>query len=390
MANRKLVPLFLLAVLNLAVHWQVRAEYLPVRAYQGSTFFDRWDFYGNVDNTTWGNVTYLDRGDAQSERLAYVNAAGNAVMKVDNTTTITPAPLIHRSSIRITSQDTYGAGNLILIDALHIPYGCSVWPSFWLLGIGVWPNGGEIDIIEAINQMNNNQYALHATDGCLLQQNTVQTGRTVGTNCTMGSGCVVAETKPNSYGPGFAQYKGGVWAVQLDVSGVYFWFWSRPDIPQNIKSATSDSTIDTSIWGTPSAAYPAATCNYTQFFTPQQLVFTTTLCGSWAGVPSIYASTCHTPTGSCVADNVIGPGSPTYDNAYWEVSYIKTYVAAGSQPGVSTYNATSTVVVPTGTGTGRSSEGTGTSSQSAGLRDQLSLSVLLGAIGLGTLIGGIL
>ena len=33
---------------------QVRALYYPVREYQGSTFFDLWDFYGGVDNTTLG------------------------------------------------------------------------------------------------------------------------------------------------------------------------------------------------------------------------------------------------------------------------------------------------------------------------------------------------
>ena len=54
----------------------------------------------------------------------------------------------------------------------------------------------------------------------------VQTGIVYGTNCSTGSGCVVAETKPNSYGAGFAQAGGGVWATQLDVSGVYMWFWS--------------------------------------------------------------------------------------------------------------------------------------------------------------------
>lgn len=148
-------------------------------------------------------------------------------MKVDNTTTIAPAPLVSRNSIRITSQDTYGAGNIIIIDVRHIPYGCSVWPSFWTLGTGLWPNGGEIDIIEAINLMSNNQYALHTVGGCLLDKSgAVQTGIVYGTNCSTGSGCVVAETKPNSYGAGFAQAGGGVWATQLDVSGVYMWFWS--------------------------------------------------------------------------------------------------------------------------------------------------------------------
>ena len=53
-----------------------------------------------------------------------------------------------------------------------------------------------------------------------------------------------------------------------------------------------------------------------------------------------------------VNDCVIGPGSPKYDNAYWEVSYIRTFIAADSQPGAPS-NGTS----PTNTGTGSSSTG---------------------------------
>jgi hypothetical protein len=90
--------------------------------YAGSTFFDRWDYYGYIDDTTWGkcssrrvflpsfllttmfvhigNVTYLDQADAVSNRLTYINAAQNAIIKVDNTTTIASAPLVHRNSVR--------------------------------------------------------------------------------------------------------------------------------------------------------------------------------------------------------------------------------------------------------------------------------------------------
>ena len=86
---------------------------------------------------------FVDRANATATGLAYVNAAGHAIMKVDNTTTIQPASLVRRPSVsqdlrlsrsvlthykqvRVTSQDTYGEGNIIIIDAIHIPYGCSV------------------------------------------------------------------------------------------------------------------------------------------------------------------------------------------------------------------------------------------------------------------------
>ena len=54
---------------------------------------------------------------------------------------------------------------------------------------------------------------------------------------------------------------------------------------------------------------------------------------------------------------MIGPGSPTYDDAYWEISYVKTYVAAGSQPGAPVSNSTSSTGAGVGAG---ASTGTGT------------------------------
>ncbi|KIL58962.1 glycoside hydrolase family 16 protein [Amanita muscaria Koide BX008] len=385
-------------ILALTLGVQVKAAYSPVRSYQGSTFFDKWDFYGDVDNTTWGNVTYLTREAAASTNLAYINSAGNAIMKVDNTTTIAPAALVHRNSIRITSQDTYGTGNIIIIDALHIPYGCSVWPSFWMFGIGPMPQGGEIDVIEAINDMSNNQYALHTAGSCSHVGNNNQTGNTLSTDCSQGSGCTVAENKPNSFGAGFGQAGGGVFATQIDVSGVYFWFWNRPDIPADIKSATSTSTIDPSNWGIPSASYPLA-CNYSQNFAPQQLVFTTTLCGVWAGVPGIYQATC--PGGgsgpdSCATENVIGPGSPKFDNAYWEVAYVKTYIAAGSQPGapsasgaVASIPSSSSSPLATGSASG-SSGSSGSSSPNAGVRMKTGYEMVLGMLTGAVLMGMVL
>ncbi|KAJ7205360.1 concanavalin A-like lectin/glucanase domain-containing protein [Mycena rebaudengoi] len=320
------------------------AAYSPVREYSGKTFFDRWDYYGDVDNTTWGNVTYLDRPTAASTKLTEVNAAGNAIIRVDNVATIEAAELVHRNSIKITSQDTYGLGSVIVVDMLHLPYGCSVWPSLWLLGTGqTWPAAGEIDIIEGINMYDKNQFSLHTTEGCTQAPNTAQVGKTITKDClsqsgTNHNGCITEETKPNSLGKGFSDAKGGVYAIQIDASGVYMWFWGRAELPPSISAAKSDSTIDLADWGSPSAAYPASTCNITQFFQPQKIIFDITLCGDWAGVPALYSNTCP---GECIASNIIGPGSPTYDNAFFEISYIRAYGPEGKGSGPASDNDTS-------------------------------------------------
>lgn len=72
----------LLATTSAAVaqsQWSLRQEYA------GQTFFDRWEFFGAHDNLTNGDVVFLDRANATSQRLAYVNEAGHAIMRVDNT-----------------------------------------------------------------------------------------------------------------------------------------------------------------------------------------------------------------------------------------------------------------------------------------------------------------
>ena len=58
-------------------------------------------FHEDFDDIVWiGNVTYLNQPDAVASGLTYVNSANHAIIKVDNTTNIAPAPLVHRNSVR--------------------------------------------------------------------------------------------------------------------------------------------------------------------------------------------------------------------------------------------------------------------------------------------------
>lgn len=301
--------------------------YTLVREYSGQNFFDLWDFYGAYDNTTQGNVIWVNESYATSQRLAYVDSQGNAIIKVDNTTDVAMGQ--NRSSVRITTRDTYDVGSLWIIDLSHMPFGCSVWPAFWSFGPN-WPEDGEIDIIEGINLMIDNQISIHTTPGCTHNGSEYQLGTSgATTDCSQPSGCTVTESSPNSFGSGFAAAGGGVWATQFDVSGIFIWFWSRPDVPASIDQVDSAS-MNVAQWGIPHASYFSNTCNITQYFSPQNLVLDITLCGGWAGAGTSYNASCGNsgPTGLCYQDCVVGPGSPRYDNAYFNISYVRAYTSA--------------------------------------------------------------
>ncbi|SJL02682.1 uncharacterized protein ARMOST_06016 [Armillaria ostoyae] len=350
------------------------ALYAPLREYAGQSFFNGWNFPGNYDNTTSGSVIFVDQATATANNLAYVNDAGNAILRVDNTTDITGTGVDRQADF---------SGSLSIGKPhynRHYSHAIWVWPAFWTFG-GTdleWPMYGEIDIVEGVNLMTNNQMALHHNDSsCVQPPNPGQSGRTLNTDCNNGSpagstGCAVAETKPNSFGEGFNQNGGGVFALQFDVSGAYIWFWSRQNIPKSLTSATSTSNMDTTDWGLPSASYPSSGCDLQKLFKPQKLILDITLCGDWAGIPSIFNTQC---SGNCIQDYVMGPGSPKYDNAWFEISYLRTYTAiagnstSSSSGAVQTATGTATHVVTStsgGASSGAASASTTSSTSSAG------------------------
>ncbi|GAA5985048.1 hypothetical protein JCM10908_002501 [Rhodotorula pacifica] len=135
----------------------VDAAYSLTKAYVGGSFFDDWTFAGVNDNTTNGNVDYVNR--TASGDLAYINKAGNAIIKVDNVTQITEG---NRRSVKIESNEKFESGSLFVLDMLHTPYGCSVWGAAWLTASN-WPVGGEVDIFEGVNDQTTNQTRLTET-----------------------------------------------------------------------------------------------------------------------------------------------------------------------------------------------------------------------------------
>lgn len=334
------------------------ASYQLAKEYSGDSFFSEWSYYDHYDNLTQGDTIWVSAQNATNMRLTYVNDIGNAIIKVDNTSFVPDQQ--KRDSVRITTLDWFPVGSVYVIDALHIPFGCSVWPGFFTTGAN-WPGGGEIDIIEGVNRMTQNQMSLHTCSGCTQPTTANQTGKTNTTSCFADDGgCTVLDSTADSYGPAFVSAGGGAWAAQLDTSGVNIWFWSRADIPQSVSNASG--TIDTSSWGTPSASF--TTCDISNYFGPQQVVFDITFCGQEAGVPSIYAATCggglNVDANTCYMTNVINNGTSDYANAYFEISYVKVFTSNG-QTASAPVNPPSCAIASTPSSSGAAGSPTGSS-----------------------------
>ncbi|KAF9787022.1 glycoside hydrolase family 16 protein [Thelephora terrestris] len=300
-----------------------------VETREGASFFDGWDFWSLADPTN-GDVTFLDMQDAQSNGLIGVNSAGNVIMKVETTAKVSG----NRKSIRIQSKNNY-TGGLVIMDAVHMPAGCGTWPAFWSNGPN-WPAGGEIDIIEGVNDYTNNQATLHTNPGCGLASSDSKTlsisGTLVsGTDCSVTStsnqGCGVRSNSNSTYGAGFNSIGGGVYAMQWDTSGIAVFFFPRSSIPADIQAQAPQP----STWGLAMARWPAIDCDPFKFFYQHVAIFDTTLCGDWAGgvwsssgLPG-QAQSCAALTGYATCQDFVQNNGSAFQEAYWEVVSYKRY-----------------------------------------------------------------
>ncbi|GAA6002175.1 glycoside hydrolase family 16 protein [Rhodotorula paludigena] len=289
--------------------------YELVQSHEGETFFDGWDFWSDAD-PTHGQVDYVPQDQARSAGLISTSSSV-ATMKVDSSSTLEAGA--QRQSVRIHSKEAVQIGSLIIADIVKMPFGCATW---WMNGPN-WPAGGEIDVLEGVHDFPANQITLHVVDsGCKLSESADVTGKLVPANddCNANvkgnAGCSYAEQAANSYGKGFNDAGGGVFATSFTADAIDQWFWSRPDVPENIKSGTPDEAG----WGKPTASWPSSSCEISKCFADQTMIFDTTLCGDWAG--AVWEGECLEVAATC-ADAVKDPKN--FVDAVWEVASVKVY-----------------------------------------------------------------
>jgi hypothetical protein len=206
--------------------------------------------------------------------------------------------------------------------------------AFWTTDEKNWPNHGEIDIVEPINNQNIVKTALHTNEHCdmyshvprwnwtgswdvatgipdtytgkLNFDNTLQAD-----NCDVmtphqwaNQGCVAISDKNNTLGSGMNDNGGGIYVLEWDPIGGYIKSWVFPrnsnddddhdDIPINLQQSllnnnnnnTTTTIIDPSSWSTLPYAYFAIGENSgcsANHFQNHRIVINLAFCGTVAG-----------------------------------------------------------------------------------------------------------
>ncbi|KXN84669.1 putative glycosidase C21B10.07 [Leucoagaricus sp. SymC.cos] len=285
-----------------------------------SSFLSFFDFEAIAD-PTHGRVNYVDQSTAVSQGLVSQVSSTSFVIKADSTTVLNPSGP-GRNSVRIRSKKTY-ATHVAVFDLHHMPQGCGTWPAVWETNEAQWPNGGEIDIVEGVNDQSPNAATLHTGSGCTMPASRDQTGANTQLDCDAAvngnTGCGVRFPTTNSFGPEFNSNGGGWFAVERSSTHINIFFWPRNSgsVPSEVKSGASSVNPDN--WGTPVANFPNTSCDLAQHFSNHNIIINLTFCGDWAG--SVYGQSGCPST----CEDFVNNNPSAFNNAYFDFASIRVY-----------------------------------------------------------------
>jgi len=143
---------------------------------------DEFDYNGLPDTLKWGyDVGGNGWGNNESQYYTYADTA-NAIVK-DGLLTITARNEGYKSgkytSVRLTTKNKYGLKYGRIEVRAKLPKGRGMWPAIWMLPVaskyGIWPNSGEIDIMEHVGYTPDSIYSSIHTGKFNHMQNTQKT-----------------------------------------------------------------------------------------------------------------------------------------------------------------------------------------------------------------------
>ncbi|KAF9469590.1 laminarinase [Collybia nuda] len=286
----------------------------------GSAFYSAFNFQA-IGDPTHGRVNYVNQATAQSQNLTFASS-DSFILRADFKTTLS-ASGPGRNSVRIRSNKVYTT-HVAVFNIRHMPQGCGTWPAVWETNESNWPNGGEIDILEGVNDQGPNAATLHTGSGCTMPSSRAQTGTSGQLDCNAAvngnTGCGVRLNSAQSYGPTFNNNGGGWYVVERNNNFIKVWFWARNDgsVPSDVKNGAS--SVNTDAWRTPDAFFPNTNCNIAQHFNQHNIIINLTLCGDWAG--SVYPGSSGCPS-TCV--DYVNRNPSGFVNAFFDIASLRVY-----------------------------------------------------------------
>ncbi|KAF2788023.1 glycoside hydrolase family 16 protein [Melanomma pulvis-pyrius CBS 109.77] len=320
------------------------SKYILTDDLSHTNFFANFDLFSDADPTN-GFVAYQNMTSAiENEYIGYLNDSVFLGVDYEN---MTPSG---RPSIRAESKKTWNHG-LLVADLKHMPDStCGVWPAFWALGTGApWPQSGEIDILEGVNDADHNAVTLHTTAGCVVDNSTsgamgaadepLFSGTLATADCDVAAanqdknqGCSIrappgAASLP-TYGDGFNSAGGGVYAMEWTRTSISVWVFPRNTAAfrQHFSASSSSfsehnaSAPDPRAWGTPLARFSGRGCDLEARFRDLRVVFNTAFCGEWAGRQEVWDAGCREKTGVATCEDWVRNHPEAFVGAYWEIA----------------------------------------------------------------------
>ncbi|KAI0194645.1 concanavalin A-like lectin/glucanase domain-containing protein [Astrocystis sublimbata] len=296
-------------------------NYALADRYSGTTFFDDFDYFTGYDPAQ-GFVHYVPKEQAMQLNLTYASES-TAILRVDTTVGpgSEPDASTGRFSVRVSSKRQYNSG-LFIFDVKHTPYGCGTWPALWLVDENNWPDHGEIDVMEAVNQATDgNQMTLHTTSGCSVSSvKRKMSGASLHGNChnatNENAGCGVGGP-PDTFGADYNNLQGGVVALEWRPQGIRMWQFARDAVPDDVAAKNPDP----STWPEAAADFPNTDCDISNHFRNQSIIANIDLCGQYAG--GVY------PQSGCPSNcqDYVAKNPNAFQNAFWEFGAFEVYQA---------------------------------------------------------------
>ncbi|KAJ4332907.1 nicotinate-nucleotide diphosphorylase (carboxylating) [Didymella glomerata] len=334
-----------------------------------TNFFSAFNFFSGPDPTQ-GFVQYQNATSAvQKNLIGYFTDPQSVYIGVDHSSK-DPAG---RPSVRLESKKGWNSG-LLVADIRHMPAStCGTWPAYWLVGSDAemdgnitWPDAGEIDILEGVNDYTTNSMTLHTSAGCMVDNSTSGgtgsdntsppfTGHLKTDNCDVAApnqgeneGCSISaplltppmhKRSPSgiprntntlaSYGTPFNLAGGGIYALELSPQAISIWLIPRTSpqyttlFPTPASSTFLTTTLSASALGVPIARFTGQ-CDVARKFRNMKIVFDTTFCGSWAG-GEWESGGCAAKTGVSTCEAYVRDHPEAFVDAYWEIAGLKWF-----------------------------------------------------------------